>query len=429
MAVGGGIAAYETLRGGPVPSPQEITSTSASQITQPTSTTSAQTLSDYLRSKGVAGSVADLASSYGMLDSNKKELGDYIIGIAQFTGGQPTEINTIERYQTNLLKVLRQEDPNDVSSARLGTLRYMFSDSSLAINMLEYCMYPRVCDYIDIVNSKYGDVDKRIVYATLGIPRFKQVDKNKDTFETVMQRGTDQQFKPAFNQMLSEGNVDKSKYSGLKRQRFFTAFCTPIESLVWELLDDDKKADSFLKHYDMKTLVSDAFRNTKASGNYGSEEWKFWDTAANRLGFNSWISWKWVKDNMMYDRSLAGKPHISRSPEDIYEEKLNKGIATGDCLHAAELSLDTLDRGAAKACILHIVYDYPSVGRQNHYVTLEYRNKSDIRIVMNFGFDGALPIIGPVKTESDAANATVGALGGGGVVRWISIEELVNWDL
>jgi len=335
-----------------------ITTTISKTTTYPTSTTSSQPLSDYLKGNGVSSSVADMASAYGALDKNKKELGDLVIKIKEF---EPY-LDTVERYQKNLLGVLIKEDPNDISAERLGTLRYMFSDKSLLINMLEFCMYPEVFDYMDTVNSKYSDVDRRIVYATLGIPRFKQVDKNKDTFETVMQRATDQQFKPAFNQMLSEGNVDKAKYNGYYRQHY-SGFCTPIESLVWELLDDDRKADSFLRKYDMKALVSDAFRNTKASGNYRSEEWASVETAANRLGFNSWICWKWVKDNMRYDKNFPACCGDDRSLQEIYVSK------RGVCRHAAYFTLHVLERGAVPAGLLAI--HFQQNGDKWHAVTVE----------------------------------------------------------
>jgi hypothetical protein len=404
------------------PPPSSTTTTvisSPASTTSTTSVTSLESLSDYLLSNGVSSSVADMASSYGTLDENKKELGDLIIKIGDF---EPYP-GVAKTYQENLLDVLQKEDPNDISAARLKTLQYMFFDPSVAINMLDSCMYPGVFSYLDMVNSKYGDVDKRIVYATLGIPRFKKVEENESNFEAIMQRATDQQFKPAFDQMLSDGNVDKLEYDASKWS-LITAFCTPIESLVWELLDNDKRADDFLKNYDMKALITDAFTNTKGSGNYRSEEWTSWDLAANRLGFNSWINWKWVRDNMRYDMSIIpGSLHIYKSPEQIYNEKLNNGIATGDCLHAADFSLQNLNRGAILAEILHVIYDHPQGGRQNHFITLEYRNGTDIWVVMNFGYDGALPIIGPFKTELDAANAAVSALGGGGVVRQISTEE------
>jgi hypothetical protein len=230
------------------------------------------------------------------LDANKKELGDLIIKI----GNLEPNADFARIYQRNLLDVLKQEDSSDITDARLQTLNYMFSDPSTAINMLESCMYPDVFSYLDIVNSKYDDVDRKIVYATLAIPRFRKVEENESNFEAIMQRATDQQFKPAFNQMLSDGDVDRSKYDAIERV-YFSAFCTPIESLVWEFLDNDKRADGFLKNYDMKTLISDAFWNSRTSGNYRSEEWASWDLAANRLGFNSWINWKWVEDNMTYD--------------------------------------------------------------------------------------------------------------------------------
>jgi hypothetical protein len=268
ITVAVGAAAYYYLGIRPEPPVTPVTSTTT-VISPPVSTTSTspatslQSLSDYLKSNGVSDVVADMASSYGTLDDNKKKLGDFIIVIGEV---EPSYLAV--DYQANMLQALQKEDPNDVSAGRLETLGYLFSDHSLAINMLQFCMYPGVFDYLDVANSKYGDVDKTIVYATLGIPRFRQVDKNKDLFESVMQRGTSsQQFKSAFGRMLSEGNVDKSKYRSSNRYRY-SGFCTPLESFVWELLDDDKKADTFLGNYDMKTLVSDAFRNTTSSRNY-----------------------------------------------------------------------------------------------------------------------------------------------------------------
>jgi hypothetical protein len=385
-----------------ISSPASTTST-----TSTTSATSLQSLSDYLLANGVSSSVATMASTYGTLDENKKELGDLIIKIGDF---EPYP-GVARTYQENLLGVLEQEDPNDITNARLQTLQYMFFDPSVAINMLDSCMYPDVFSYLDIVNSKYSNVDKRIVYATLGIPKFKKVEENESTFEAIMQRATDQQFKPVFNQMLSDGNVDKSEYDATKRF-YSTAFCTPIESLVWELLDNDKRADGFLKNYDMKTLITDAFTNTKASGNYRSEEWTSWDLAANRFGFNSWINWKWVEDNMIYDDSYSSGSGDDRTMQEIYDSK------RGVCRHAAYWTLHVLERGAIPAEVLAI--HYRNGGDNWHAVTVE--KKSDgLSVVMDFGPPGAKPIEGPFESYEKAVNNVI--------YGWSKNATLLSWNV
>jgi hypothetical protein len=196
----GAWAGYELLHEEPVLAPRSVLTQTYTSETP--SMSAGRTLDAYLKGKGVSDSVAELSSGYGTMDANKKELGDLIIGIGQIELGQGKE-----RYQSNLLRTLTQEDPSDISSDRLSTLRYMFSDKSMAINMLEYCMYPGVFDYLDIVTSTHPEVDMRIIYATLGVPLFKKVDQSKEMFQTIMQRATDQKFKPAFEQMLLDGVV------------------------------------------------------------------------------------------------------------------------------------------------------------------------------------------------------------------------------
>jgi hypothetical protein len=387
---------------------------SPASTTSTTSVTSLRSLSDYLLSNGVSSTVADMASSYRTLDANKKELGDLVIKIGDF---EPNA-DVARKYQESLLAILKEEDSSDIADARLRTLKYMFSDESMAINMLQSCMYPGVFSYLDTVNSKYDDVDKRIVYATLGIPRFRKVEENKSTFEAIMQRGTDQQFRPAFNQMVSDGNVDKSKCDAIKRF-YFTAFCTPIESLVWELLDNDKRADGFLKDYDMKALISDAFRNTRSSGNYRSAEWASVDTAANRLGFNSWINWTWVKDNMRYDSSLPPCCGDDRSMQETY------GSKRGVCRHAAYWTLHVLERGAIPADLLAIHFqDNQPSDYKWHAITVE--KKSDgFWNVMDFEGRGAQPIAGPFASNENAARGLIEG--------WNKVDgyraTLLSWDV
>ncbi|MGC8849035.1 MAG: hypothetical protein ACP5K1_04290 [Candidatus Bathyarchaeia archaeon] len=115
-----------------------------------------------MRERGVPEYVAEMASSYGNLDSNKEKLGDYLIRINEI---EP-DFRAVERYQTNLLKVLKEEDPQDISSERLETLDYIFKSKELAINMLELCMYDKVFEYIDMVKSKYENAD----------PKFRDLD-------------------------------------------------------------------------------------------------------------------------------------------------------------------------------------------------------------------------------------------------------------
>jgi hypothetical protein len=376
LACGGGVAAYEILHGRPTlpsqassitPTTTAFETTQTSVTTQQTSPISAPTLTDYLRSKGVQEHVADLASSYGNLDANKKELGDLTVRITEFA-----DSDRAEEYQRSLLTALTAEDPDDVSAERLDTVRYMFSDKSLLINMLAFSMYPGVFDYLETAKSKYPDVDKRVVYATVGIPRFQKVSENGETFDAIMERATDPQYGTAFDQMLSEGNVDKSKLPDYLRDRF-TAICTPIESLVWELLDDDKRADGFLKDYDMKKLVAHAFRTTRASSAHRSEEWDSYDTAANRLGFNSWINWRWMKDNMRYDSKYAEGYGDDRSPEEIYKTK------AGVCRHGAYFALHNLERGAIPVALLAVHLKSPNLSTvgNNDWHAFDVERKSD----------------------------------------------------
>jgi hypothetical protein len=403
----------------PIVSPPSSSTTTTATISSPVSTTSTssvtslQSLSDYLLSNGVSSTVADMASTYGTLDGNKKELGDLIIRI----GDLEPDADFARIYQENLLNVLKKEDPSDITDGRLQTLNYMFSDQSMAINMLGSCMYPDVFSYLDIVTSKYGDVDRRIVYATLGIPRFTKVEENRSTFEAIIQRATDQQFKPAFNQMLSDGNIDKSKYDAIKRV-YFTAFCTPIESLVWELLADDKRADVLLKDYDMKVLISDAFRNTRSSGNYRSAEWASVDTAANRLGFNSWINWTWVNDNMRYDSSFPPCCGDDRSMQEIYSSK------RGVCRHAAYWTLHVLERGAIPAELLAIHFDDNRPADYKwHAITVEKKNEGFWN-VMDFEGNGAQPMRGPFASDEKAVRGLIEGWNTGSYR-----ATLLSWDV
>jgi hypothetical protein len=420
-AVVGGVsvAAYYGLTSPTMPATTTTIEASSTASVYSTPATSLGALTDYLKSNGVPDVVAEMASSYGTLDTNKKELADLVIGIKDI---EPTGV--APSYQQNLLSVLVKEDPSDISAERLGTLRYMFSDQSLAINMLGFGMYPGVFDYLELVISKYPDVDKRIVYSTLGIPRFQKVSENKELFEAILQRGTDQQFKPVFDQMLSEGNVDKSKFAGPQRGRF-TAIWTPMESWIWEYLDSDKKADGFLKSYAMKALVSDSFRNSKASGNYKSEEWGYgkdygdWETAVNRLGFNSWIAWKWVKDNMTYDSSLPPCCGDDIGVQDIYYSR--KGV----CRHAAYFMLHALGRGAVPVAVLAINFqDNQPSGYKWHAIAVE-RKSDGFWNVMDFEGRGAQPITGPFTSCEEAVKNLIEGWNRVGSYR----ATLIRWNL
>jgi hypothetical protein len=207
--------------------------------------------------------------------------------------------------------------------------------------------------------------------------------------------------------MLSEGNVDKSKFPAYRAS--FTAICTPIESLVWELLDNDKKADGFLENYNMKTLVTHAFRASKSSKAYRSREWELYDTAADRLGFNSWINWLWVKDNMRYDERFSSGHGDDRTAEEIYETK------AGVCRHAAYFTLHVLERGAIPADLLAI--HYRNGDDQWHAVTVE--KKSDgLWGVMDFGPPGAKPMAGPFADYEKAVRSVVNGWRGSTVIEW-----------
>ncbi|MGC8961647.1 MAG: hypothetical protein ACP5K1_04285 [Candidatus Bathyarchaeia archaeon] len=107
----------------------------------------------------------------------------------------------------------------------------------------------------------------------------------------------DEKYKPVFERMISEGNLDKSVYKA-KYSKGFAAFCSPLESYVWIYKEDDRKADKLLENYGLKRMITEGFRNTDISNNYKSEEWKNYETAANRLGWHEWVNWKWVKDNL-----------------------------------------------------------------------------------------------------------------------------------
>jgi hypothetical protein len=84
------------------------------------------------------------------LDENKKELGDLVIKI----GDLEPYADVARIYEENPLDVvLKEEDVGDITDARLETLQYMSSDRSMAINMLESCMYPDVFGYLQPVGK------------------------------------------------------------------------------------------------------------------------------------------------------------------------------------------------------------------------------------------------------------------------------------
>ncbi|MEM3676785.1 MAG: hypothetical protein QW176_01405 [Candidatus Bathyarchaeia archaeon] len=377
------------------PSPTKTTIQKTITQTISATVTEAETLRDYLLSHGVSEPIANMTESYGDLDENKKVLGDCIIKIQEI---EPS-IRRIT-YQKRLIDIMKSYDPYDVSKQQLNALNRIFRDKELAINMLEFCMYDKVFDYFDILDSlKYED-NPKLIYATLEIPLFKKVDdKSKNYFKVIMEKGSDQKYKKSFEKMFSEGNIDKSIYPPDIRGKF-TSFCTPLESYIWIYEEDDSRADKLLKDYDMKRMVSEGFRSD-TSGNYASNEWINYDDAANRLGWHEWINWKWVKDNLIYDKTL---PPAFVPPESTYKKK--KGV----CGHAALFTAYNLERGAYVVTLIAINYIVANK-EWLHGITVEEK-RDGLWNVMNFGYSGPYPITGPFANYEEVVKDTVKKFGG-----------------
>ncbi len=142
---------------------------------------------------------------------------------------------------------------------------------------------------LDVLASSYPELHKEL----LKLPDLAAIDSRDDeAIRDIAFLALNPRNRETFDQLLNEGIKEKRKYAGA------------LEALLWIAYDKDFDKEDPLANYNIRRLVTTAWKTTTMSNDFKSDKWQDFNTVAYRLSSPRLLS-LFMTNNIKYDQSEA----------------------------------------------------------------------------------------------------------------------------